>query len=93
MKINSSTASDLPEEAAYSGKRKYNSITVDGQEIDFSGGFTDLHTSSNQAILDGYGFDREANRTAIETVASIRNSVQKACAADELHPFTHSRNK
>ena len=55
-----------------SGQRTFRSITVDGEEIEFSGGFTDLHTRSYEQILAGQGFGLEENRCAIETVAAIR---------------------
>ena len=62
------------------------SITVDGEEIEFSGGFTDLHTLSYEGILRGEGFDLESSRTAIEAVSYIRtapiNQQDKDC-----HPF------
>jgi UDP-N-acetyl-2-amino-2-deoxyglucuronate dehydrogenase len=57
------------------GQRTYRSITVDGEEIEFSGGFTDLHTRSYELILEGKGFGLEENRCAIETVADIRTAA------------------
>ena len=65
---------DVPEEVRATGQRTYRSITVDGEEIEFSGGFTDLHTRSYEGILAGQGFGVEENRVAIETVAAIRNA-------------------
>ena len=62
----------VPEEAKVEGKRTYRSITVEGEEIEFSGGFTDLHTLSYQDILDGGGFGTEEVRNAIELVHEIR---------------------
>ena len=56
------------------GQRTYRSITVDGEEIEFSGGFTDLHTRSYEEILAGRGFGLEENRVAIETVSVIRTA-------------------
>jgi len=55
-------AADMPAAAAEEGKRTYRSITVDGEEIEFSGGFTDLHTQSYQKILVGEGFGVEESR-------------------------------
>ena len=52
--------------------KTYRRLTVDGDDIDFSGGFTDLHTTSYQEILGGRGFGLEENRCAIETVSEIR---------------------
>ena len=54
------------------GQRTFRSITVDGNEVEFSEGFTDLHIRSYEEILAGRGFGLEENRTAIETVAAIR---------------------
>ena len=77
---------DVPQAARDAGQRTYRSITVDGEEIEFSGGFTDLHTRSYEEILAGRGFGLEENRTAIETVAAIRNAVP-APLSGEFHPF------
>lgn len=56
------------------GQTTYRSITVDGEEIEFSGGFTDLHTRSYEAILDGRGFGLAEARPSIETVSAIRRA-------------------
>ncbi len=65
---------DVPAAEREAGKRTYRSITVNGDEIEFSGGFTDLHTRSYEEILAGNGFGLEANRTAIATVSKIREA-------------------
>ncbi|MDG6348287.1 Gfo/Idh/MocA family oxidoreductase [Luteimonas sp. 8-5] len=78
-------AADVPEPARGHGQRTYRSITVDGEEIEFSGGFTDLHTRSYEEILAGRGFGLEENRVAIETVASIRGA--QPSLGGERHPF------
>lgn len=77
---------DIPQAQKDAGQRTYRSITLDGEEIEFSEGFTDLHTRSYEEILAGRGFDLEANRTAIETVAQIRYA-QPAGVRGEYHPF------
>ncbi len=77
---------DVPEAARSQGQRTYRSITVDGDEIEFSGGFTDLHTRSYQEILAGRGFGLEDNRVAIETVSAIRNAPIAELQGD-YHPF------
>ena len=77
---------DIPGPVRDQGQRTYRSITVDGQEIEFSGGFTDLHTRSYEEILAGRGFGLEENRVAIETVSSIR-TAQTAPFSDTAHPF------
>lgn len=77
---------DLPDVQRSSGQRTFRSITIDGQEMEFSGGFTDLHTRSYAEVLAGNGFDIGESRAAIETVAAIRGSVAVAPGGDE-HPF------
>ena len=54
---------DIPQEIKKNNQRTYRSITVDGKEIEFSGGFTDLHTISYEKILEGKGFGLEAGRS------------------------------
>ena len=77
---------DVPVSVRASGQRTYRSITVQGEEIEFSGGFTDLHTRSYEEILAGHGFGLEENRVAIETVAAIRTATPLGLSG-EYHPF------
>lgn len=77
---------DVPQVQLDAGQRTYRSITVDGEEVEFSGGFTDLHIRSYQEILAGRGFGLEENRTAITTVAAIRNAQPLGLQGD-YHPF------
>jgi UDP-N-acetyl-2-amino-2-deoxyglucuronate dehydrogenase len=77
---------DVPSESQIKGQRTYRSITCDGDEIEFSGGFTDLHTRSYEEILAGRGFGLEENRMAIETVAAIREAAPLGLTGD-YHPF------
>ena len=65
-------ANNLPSNAVKGEKLTYRSITIENEELEFSGGFTDLHTQSYQRILDGKGYGVEENRAAIETVEVIR---------------------
>ncbi|WP_284396057.1 Gfo/Idh/MocA family protein [Dyella lipolytica] len=81
---------DVPAAQRESGQRTYRSITVDGEEIEFSGGFTDLHNRSYEEILAGRGFSLEENRTAIETVAAIRTGKVVSFANDG-HPFLNKK--
>ncbi len=76
----------VPESAKALGQRTYRSITVDGEEIEFSGGFTDLHNRSYEEILAGRGFGLEENRVAIETVSQIRNATPLGPIGN-YHPF------
>jgi len=77
---------DVPQAQRDAGQRTFRSITVDGEEIEFSGGFTDLHTRSYEEILAGRGFGLEENRVAIETVAHIRGAALTPLIGD-YHPF------
>lgn len=65
---------DLPESAVADGKTTYRSITVDGQEIEFSGGFTDLHTRVYEETLAGRGFGIQDARPSIELTHRIRTA-------------------
>jgi len=76
----------IPEQVRKSGQRTYRSITVDNNEIEFSGGFTDLHTKSYQHILDGGGFGLEEARVSIEIVSTIRNQPM-TISKPNAHPF------
>lgn len=67
------------------GQTTYRSITVDGEEIEFSGGFTDLHTQSYEAILAGNGFGLDAARPSIEAVSAIRTAPVEP-GRGERHP-------
>jgi UDP-N-acetyl-2-amino-2-deoxyglucuronate dehydrogenase len=77
---------DVPLDLRAKGQRTYRSITVNQDEIEFSSGFTDLHTRSYEEILAGRGFGLEENRTAITTVADIRRTAIAPLVGD-YHPF------
>lgn len=79
-------ANDLPD-SVKGKKTTYRSITCDGAEIEFSEGFTDLHTVSYQAILDGKGYGIEDARHCVETVETIRSSAPVIAQNSEGHPF------
>jgi UDP-N-acetyl-2-amino-2-deoxyglucuronate dehydrogenase len=76
----------IPEEIKASGQRTYRSITVDGDEIEFSGGFTDLHTRSYEEILNGNGFGLDEACRSIEIVSDIRHK-EVIGLKGEYHPF------
>lgn len=78
--------SDVPAESRSAGQRTYRSITVDGEQIEFSGGFTDLHTQSYEKILAGEGFGLADSRAAIDTVAGIRSALPASTPVD-VHPM------
>ena len=76
----------LPNEVKESGQRTYRSITVDGEEVEFSKGFTDLHTLSYEEIIKGNGFGLEEARASVETAYAIRNTRPNLMGG-EKHPF------
>ncbi len=63
---------DVPESEKEAGKRTYRSILIDGEEFEFSKGFTDLHTKVYRDILNGNGFGIEDARPSIELVQAMR---------------------
>ena len=77
---------DIPLEIKGNGQRTYRSITVNGDEIEFSGGFSDLHNLSYQEILKGNGFGLEETKKSIETVYQIRNAISVGLKGD-YHPM------
>ena len=78
---------DLPIEATPDGKTTYRSITVDREELEFSGGFVDLHTVIYREILAGRGFGIEDARPSIDLVHKLRNTVSVRKASSHAHPF------
>jgi UDP-N-acetyl-2-amino-2-deoxyglucuronate dehydrogenase len=76
----------LPKKKLEDGQRTYRSISIEGEELEFSGGFTDLHTLSYEKILNGNGYGIEDARQAIEIVHNIRNSEPIGLKGD-YHPF------
>jgi len=76
----------IPEDVKEKGIKTYRSITVDGEEIEFSGGFTDLHTKSYEHILNGGGFGLDEAYGSIRTVSTIRNLPAIGLEGD-YHPF------
>ena len=79
----------IPEKEKLEGKRTYRSITVDGEEIEFSKGFTELHTMSYKAILNSQGYRIGDTREAIQIVHDIRHSTPMGLTGD-YHPFANS---
>jgi len=80
---------DIPENIKATGQRTYRSITVENQEIEFSGGFTDLHTQSYQQILAGNGFGLSEARNSIQIVHDIRHKETVGLTGD-YHPFLNT---
>lgn len=69
-------ASMLPERVKAEGKRTYRALMMDGKEIEFSDGFTDLHTASYRQILDGQGFGLDETIKSIQLVHDIRSKLK-----------------
>ena len=88
----------IPEEVKQKGLRTFRSITVDGNEFEFSGGFTELHTLSYKQILKGNGFRISETINAISTVHDIRQKTPLGLKGEyhplaklplAKHPFSH----
>jgi UDP-N-acetyl-2-amino-2-deoxyglucuronate dehydrogenase len=62
----------IPEQVRLQGKRTFRTLNMEGEEIEFSDGFTELHTHSYQQILNGNGFGVTETKKAIEIVSEIR---------------------
>lgn len=65
---------DIPGEYKENGKRTFRSVTVEGEEVEFSEGFTDLHTASYREIIEGRGFGLNDARQSVVTAHTIRNA-------------------
>ncbi|MCX6234891.1 MAG: Gfo/Idh/MocA family oxidoreductase [Bacteroidetes bacterium] len=76
----------LPDEIKARGQQTYRSLTLDGKEIEFSEGFTDLHTVSYKKILEGDGFTVHDARPGIRIAYEIRNALPSGLKGD-YHPF------
>jgi UDP-N-acetyl-2-amino-2-deoxyglucuronate dehydrogenase len=90
----------LPEPVRAKGQRTYRSIRIDGEELEFSEGFTDLHSATYRDILAGGGYGLEAARPAIELVHAIREAPivdargsareQNQGTSETMHPLTRA---
>jgi UDP-N-acetyl-2-amino-2-deoxyglucuronate dehydrogenase len=76
----------LPQSAIEQNKTTFRSITIDGQEVEFSEGFTNLHTKIYEETLAGRGFGIEDVRPSITLAHDIRTAVPKGIR-DNSHPF------
>lgn len=81
---------DVPEEERAKGKRTFRAVIADGENLEFSDGFTELHTKVYEDILCGGGFGVEDNRVAIETVSTIR-TAPIAPLGELAHPFLKAK--
>lgn len=82
---------DVPQELRERGQRTYRSIALDGGEIEFSEGFTDLHTAVYGRTLEGQGFGLDDALDAIETVSRLRSLDLSVPTAGRDHPFLSRR--
>jgi UDP-N-acetyl-2-amino-2-deoxyglucuronate dehydrogenase len=76
---------DIPQPIKENGQRTFRSITIEGNELEFSGGFGDLHTVSYNEILNGRGYGLSDARMSIHTVHQIRN-MQPIGLKGDFHP-------
>lgn len=83
LSINSDT---LPDQIKEKKQTTFRSITIEGEELEFSGGFKDLHTISYESILNGSGYGLEEARQAVEIVHDIRHSTPLGSKGD-YHPY------
>jgi UDP-N-acetyl-2-amino-2-deoxyglucuronate dehydrogenase len=81
---------DLPSAAQKQGQKTYRSLLINNQEIEFSDGFTDLHSKSYEKILAGEGFRLSDARPAVELASLIRNANIDSTANSDYHPFIKS---
>lgn len=79
-------ARDLP--AAVQGKKTtYRNIDISGDQLEFSDGFTELHTTSYREVLAGHGYGLDDARHCIETAHAIRHATPVRGSASDVHPF------
>lgn len=79
-------AAHLPDQVQKKGQRTFRSITLAGEEIEFSEGFTDLHTESYRHIMAGNGFGIEDALPSVQLAYDIRQAKPAGVTRDS-HPF------
>jgi UDP-N-acetyl-2-amino-2-deoxyglucuronate dehydrogenase len=77
---------DLPEATRQKNKTTFRSITIDGEELEFSEGFTDLHTTVYKEILAGRGFTLTDARPSVTLAHQIRNALPTGLNSNS-HPW------
>jgi len=80
----------IPEHVKATGATTYRALTIENEEFEFSGGFTELHTRSYEDILSGGGFRIGAARKAIELVHDIRHKSPVGLIGD-YHPLAKEK--
>lgn len=83
LSINADT---LPTQIVEKGQRTFRAITIDGEELEFSTGFTDLHTQSYQKIIENKGFGIQETMQSLELAYQLRNASLSPLD-NEYHPF------
>jgi UDP-N-acetyl-2-amino-2-deoxyglucuronate dehydrogenase len=78
---------DLPPGCAEQGVATHRSMRADGEEFEFSTGFTDLHTAVYTDILAGHGFGIAEARPSIKLVHELRLATVEAPELDLAHPL------
>lgn len=78
---------DLPDHVKEKNHYAFRSLTMDGQEIDLSGNFTNLHTRVYERILNGNGFGIDDAKPAVELVHHLRTNDIIQASMDNLHPY------
>lgn len=81
----------VPAELRAQGKRTFRSMLMDGEEIEFSDGFTELHTRVYERTLAGQGFSLDDTYQAIAAVSKIRNLPLSTQTAT-MHPFLRGQD-
>lgn len=82
----------IPKKIKKKKQTTYRSIKIDGEEVEFSGGFADLHTKVYEGVLEGNGYGLKDSRQAIEIVHDIRNTKPIGIKG-EYHPFINKKTK
>jgi UDP-N-acetyl-2-amino-2-deoxyglucuronate dehydrogenase len=82
-------ASHLPAAQKQKGQRTYRSISVGGEEVEFSDGFGELHTESYRQILAGQGLGLDVIRDVVQAVSDIRRAPVAELRGD-FHPLCRS---
>jgi UDP-N-acetyl-2-amino-2-deoxyglucuronate dehydrogenase len=82
----------LPSQVKAKGGRTYRSLNIEGQEIEFSDGFTELHTHSYEHVLNGNGFGLDEARKSIQIVHDIRN-IETIGLVGDFHPLAKGAKK
>lgn len=80
----------IPQNVKETGARTYRSLTIENEEFEFSGGFTELHTRSYEEVIKGNGFRIGEARKAIELVHDIRHKAPVGLMGD-YHPLAKTQ--